>query len=59
MSLPLILDNENLKEDLFLLPKEALDILFSQTETCISDFQLFKILEERLIYLKEKAINES
>jgi len=59
MSLPLILDNETLKEDLFMLPKDSLDILFSQTETCISDYQLFEILEERLIYLKDKAINES
>lgn len=59
MSLPLILDNETLKEDLFLLPCDALEILFSQTETCISDYKLFKILEERLLYLKDRAINES
>lgn len=48
MSLPLILDDEKLKEDLFKLPKDALALLFSQTETCISDYKLFKVLEEKL-----------
>ena len=38
------------------MPKDALALLFSQTETCISDYRLFKILEEKLCDLKEKAI---
>ena len=58
MSLPLILDCEKLKEDLFRLPKEALAMLFSQTETCISDYKLFKILEEKLLVLKTEKIND-
>ena len=37
-----------------MLPNDALVLLFSHTETCISDLRLFRILEERLLFLKEK-----
>jgi len=55
LNLPLIVDDDHLKEDLYTLPKDALTLLFSQTETCISDFRLFRLLEERLLFMKGKT----
>jgi hypothetical protein len=48
LNLPEILKDEKLKEDLFHLPRDALEILFSNTETCVSEFDLFKSLKEKL-----------
>lgn len=52
LNLPLIMDDEKLREDLFMLPREALTLLFSDTETCVSEERLFGILEERLVFMK-------
>lgn len=46
------MDDEKLREDLFMLPREALTLLFSDTETCVSEERLFGILEERLVFMK-------
>lgn len=48
LNLPEILKDEKLKEDLFQLPRDALEILFSNTETCVSEFDLFKSLKDKL-----------
>ena len=55
MSLPEILKDEHTKEDLFLLPREALEILFNNSETCLSEYQLFEVLEKKLNQLKESG----
>ena len=52
LNLPLIMDDEKLREDLFMLPREALTLLFSDMETCVSEERLFGILEERLVFMK-------
>lgn len=44
LNLPEILRVEKRREDLFQLPKEALEIVFSNSETCCSEYQLFRAL---------------
>jgi len=56
LNLPLIMDDEKLREDLFMLPREALTLLFSDTETCVSEERLFGILEERLVFMKGNVL---
>ena len=48
MNLPEILKAEKTKGDLFRLPREALEIIFGHSETCLSEFELFKAIEARL-----------
>ena len=49
LSLPEILKDDHTKEDLFLLPREALELLFNNSETCLSEYQLFQVLEKKLV----------
>ena len=38
LSLPEILKDEQTREELLMLPREALELLFSNSETCLSEF---------------------
>jgi hypothetical protein len=42
------LKQEKTKRDLFKLPREALDIIFGHSETCLSEFDLFKAISDRI-----------
>lgn len=41
LNLPEVLKEDKRREDLFQLPREALEIVFSNSETCCSEYQLF------------------
>lgn len=49
LSLPAILNEEQTRAELLALPREALELLFSNSETCLSEFQLFEVIEKRLL----------
>ena len=51
LSLPVILQEEQTREELLMLPREALELLFSNSETCLSEFQLFQVIEKKLLQL--------
>ena len=44
LSLPRILEEDQTREELLILPREALELLFSNSETCLSEFQLFEVI---------------
>jgi hypothetical protein len=43
-----ILEDTMLSKDLFFLPEDALTHIFSSSETCIGELQLFKALKARI-----------
>ena len=56
MSLPIILEEEQTRAELLMLPREALELLFSNSETCLSEFQLFQVVEKKLLQLTEDSV---
>jgi len=58
--LPEILEKDSTKQDFFNLPRELITLIISSSKTLISEFSLFKVIEERLISSKaSEAIEES
>lgn len=57
--LPEIFQSESTKKDFFLLPKALILKVVSSSETLVSESQLFKVIEERLLKFKagESASN--
>ena len=58
LSLPQILEEEQTREELLILPREALELIFSNSETCLSEFQLFEIIQRKLHQLRDTAETE-
>ena len=48
LNLPEILKSDSTKNDLFSLPREALQLIFGDTSTCLSEYQLFKAITDRI-----------
>jgi len=59
LSLPQILLEEQTREELLILPREALELLFSNSETCLSEFQLFSVIEQKLLQLSDPVAADS
>jgi len=53
LNLPEVLREETRRDDLFQLPREALEIVFSNSETCCSEHQLFRAIKEQLTKTQE------
>ena len=56
LSLPEILQEEQTREELLMLPREALELLFSNSETCLSEFQLFEVIERKLLQYTNDSV---
>lgn len=39
-----------------MLPREALELLFSNSETCLSEFELFEVIERKLLQLSGESV---
>ena len=39
-----------------MLPREALELLFSNSETCLSEFQLFEVIERKLLQYTSESV---
>lgn len=50
--LPEIFQSESTKKDFFLLPKALILKVVSSSETLVSESQLFKVIEERVLQFK-------
>ena len=37
-----------------MLPREALELIFSNSETCLSEFELFEVIESKLLQLQDE-----
>lgn len=48
LNLPEILKQDQTKSDLFKLPQEALEIIFGHSATCLSEYELYKVISERI-----------
>lgn len=58
LNLPEILKHEQTKEDLFKLPQEALEIIFGHSATCLSEYELFKAISERIKSRETEELKE-
>jgi hypothetical protein len=46
--LPEVLEMASTKKDFFMLPYECINTLFSSNQTLVSEFKLFRVIEEQL-----------
>ena len=53
------MQEEQTREELLLLPREALELLFSNSETCLSEFELFEVIERKLLQLSGNESSQS
>ena len=59
MNLPEILKQDQTKQDLFRLPQQALAIIFGDSATCLSEFELFRAITERIQATKDDFTTET